>query len=368
MDYIVSVQDYLYSIKNDKNEYQCIDAILFECEELIKFLKDCYTVQLSEIVLLVNISRKIFAKARQQRNEIVLSRGIIDFGVFSYFGANTDAYDEFLKSDRTSRLERMGCVLWCVAHEFIHIARQHGKITNDNYLIQQALEFDADNYAIAGLYRYLKKTSEDKITRIDIKKIILRSYYYPIRDLIGSGIVKPNAEGKTHPDWYIRIWYTFNKLAGMEVPHVNFGMTELLRIEVEELAKEQVRCEQRYMARSESDIRESEFFVASHLELINPDNYIRQLCVEWPKIEPLVIRNSLLLEDIIASGKKVAIYYGKGNKIIHLLDWIYKKDRVEGNFLPAFHARLDVRRNYYGNDYIIPNAYWRRIPTMLART
>lgn len=101
-----------------------------------------------------------------------------------------------------------------LAHEFFHIGRSHQAVEkrispNVLYQARLAFEFDADQLAVASIYRWIQKSSAASDVAGN-KEMVLRMFYWPIREMVGSRFEIPRSP---HPPWIVRLYLVVRKLA-----------------------------------------------------------------------------------------------------------------------------------------------------------
>lgn len=356
MGQVVSPEDYLYYLKNngEESEAACLELIFKECESFTEFMCRIYQVMGPRIKFSVNTSESVNGRVIFAQSEVQIYRGTIDHCLHK--SHRPSSYVEILAASEFERAERIGAILWCAAHEFFHIARQHNKIKVSAHLTQRALEYDADSLAIAGLYRFFNFRAGRGMARDDLKKAVLRSFYYPIRALIGVDALNSQSAGKNHADWHVRLIYSVHKLIQLDVPNINLGITDECSAEAETLLKEVVQCEHHFLQMNAIPRPSGSQFL---LGWQSSPKLINDLVMEWARVEVAVKQKSRLFQDIIESGKSVRVI--EGNRAAwYQSGWKYTGKNIEGAFRPAFHNNVSANRMDYGyaSPYIIPNPYW----------
>lgn len=359
----ISVNDYLYSLTENSDEFFCIKLIFDEFGYFLDFLMSHFKIAGAHPVCFIDTSLKPLAQSKL--NEITVSRGLIDLSLRAY-GNSIEAFEETnFKFTEENKFEKIGGILWIIAHEFFHYARQHSLVLKNNSGLAHALEYDADCLAVAGLYRYFHKTYNSTLTNFEVKTRVLSSFYWPVRELIGVDEIcsKPVT---THPDFSLRLRYSVQKLWNMDVPHQNLGSTKITKDESYKLFQYQLECEKRFLEGKSLEMSQSEYLKDFLLQIENRDIKFSQIGALWIIAEPLVKNVSLFFDDIIRKGTGLMMLNEQFSII--KMGWIYTSISVHGFFLPAFHNKHGKENIYsYSNYCIEPNPYWvPDVPHMLS--
>jgi hypothetical protein len=106
--------------------------------------------------------------------------------------------------------------LWVVAHEFFHYAQGHRKVLEDHPEVVLALEYDADLFAVAALFRFLcQRAKGSNCTVEELKCRMFYGIYWPIREQIGS-TTSAEACSRDHPSYDVRLWNVMVKLVQID--------------------------------------------------------------------------------------------------------------------------------------------------------
>lgn len=325
--------------------------------DFLFFIHSRYSYMGPSLELLIRASPKNNAQARID-NKIIINRGIIDLFVPHEATTSEVKYTEFLSLSQEQRVQRLGGLLWVVAHEFFHFARGHHRVRATSKLMAQALEFDADCYAIAGTYRYFLDHMQAEQSRADIKNIVCKSFYFGIRELIEINDIKRDEE-KSHPRWAVRLRAAHDKLANLDIPLVNFGLTQQFIDEYNILFDEMVKFERDFLVRNGvQSVKESKFLVGEYVDGVPSPEYSK-LLAEWERIEPLVWSVSNLFADKFIHGKPFLVS-GEGRTTCFSRGIQYTSESVNWWLRPMFHMQSSSSNMQVGYSarVIIPNAYW----------
>lgn len=359
------IEDYLNSLTNEPIEHACIKLIFDECRIFMDFLCASYQVVCAERLLCLADSSTA-VQASSYLNTITLSRGLLNHALTASFDNSFDQRSrEIYDLSGESKYERIGGILWVVAHEFFHFARQHACIIKDHPEFANALEYDADCNAVAGLYRYYKKIYCDNPGFLDLKLMVLRSFFWPVRELIGTGDLVAGSP-KKHPDWHLRLRYSIIKLIGLDAPLVNYGSTVEWQQEFSTLWSHVVECENSYLlSKRIGNVKKSNLFRNILVDIKETgDERMKLITRLWAQAESVVKQHSLLLSDMLSIGKSFLSISDHG-MVFTQGGWSYTADGVFGVWRPVFHNRTGVEKILsYGNDRIQPNSYWVSISSL----
>lgn len=153
---------------------------------------------------------------------VLISTGLISYARDAYDQLSSFDPDQFPKSKMEFYSTMM--ILFCVAHEFFHIARGHLAAPLNKACNSQSCEYDADGMAVTAMYRWLldqeikyniKMTGHPSLktlSLIKIKRWVVDAVFWPIRGLIGSAIASPDIYSE-HPCLHVRLVAVVRKLS-----------------------------------------------------------------------------------------------------------------------------------------------------------
>ena len=359
MSDIGNIDEYIHYVDFHGGSTEECDFIFQVAEivnDFLRFVHSKYSYMGGAIELLIRASQKTNASARID-NKIIINRGLIDFFILHEEQSGNGKYSAFLSLDQQDKVQRLGGLLWVVAHEFFHFARGHHKVRATSKLMAQALEFDADCYAVAGTYRYFMYRMQNEHSRIDIKNIVCRSFYFGIRQLIELDDIEIAKEG-SHPRWHVRLKAAHDKLVDLDMPLVNYGITKKFCDECDILIHSLVDFEREFLMKNGvENIGDSKFLLSMFRDEMPPPEYSK-IMDEWERIEPLVLNGSNLFGDKFIHGGPFTSF-GDGGIVNFRQGIRYTAKSVNWRLRPKFHmhsSSLDVE--VYAATMIIPNAYW----------
>lgn len=336
----LELDEYLDVLERNPAERACIFDIFCEFGKLTKFIKELNFVVGDEVYFSVIASDGL--RAYNRNTEIAISRGLIDLSLSLSIDLGTKNINYYTPSD-SSKFERIGGLLWIVAHEYIHFARGHEEIWNNHSELRRALEYDADCHAVAALYRYFALVVYPYLEPLEIKKRVLSAIYWPVRKLIGTEIIF-DKEDKEHPAWYVRLRYILVKLTCIEVPHINFGVTQTWQENLEFLLTHLISCERSYFpSNSKIELKENKFFSAYIAE--DTTRIVGNIANKWELAEPLVKKSSRMMRDRQDCGARVAFLDSVKGLILIINGWQYSAREIRGVMMPNFHARTGATRS-----------------------
>ncbi|MGQ3171064.1 MAG: hypothetical protein ACT6RZ_11075 [Methylophilus sp.] len=212
---------------------------------------------------------------------------VVTHGVFNEIEKINQNIPLFFSSDAMRENTSVSMFLWIIAHEFFHFARSHHEARHVKIGYIDALEYDADLFAIAGTFRHINnilKGNHPEIPQIESKKFLLLGVFIYLREFIEKQIPNYN---QSHKPFYIRLWWVMFKLSSIDtINPVTYEETETSIFEFQELFDLILNAEKRYItAKSLSDSKLLEHYTDPSTT-VKP--YVEQVHSKWEQIEPIV--------------------------------------------------------------------------------
>lgn len=180
---------------------------------------------------------------------------------------------------------------WVVAHEWMHVIRRHNDVENElgsTTDILRALEYDADQCAIAAIFRQIQHEYGDKLSFLESLQLTAHSIYWPIRYLNFYRI------DVSHGTMAERLYIMILKLASLgetayTVPKWALGEEEHFQSVIQPLIHTLYCCEKIYCDRhQDGDVYQDFMDEVLRLALTEPP----EVYETWDKIRGDVARIS----------------------------------------------------------------------------
>jgi hypothetical protein len=194
-------------------------------------------------------------------------------------------------------------ILLLVGHEFFHIARNHhavlGLMRHNHRDANMAIEFDADNMAIAGLYRYTwaeNQLQKAGLSKLQVKEDVMRSAFAWLRDWVGKDDARfeINPRIPKYPPWHVRLANVPHKLALLDTGASHKNPTPPEYVEHGDSLFSLLRaCTSQY-AKIFGLKPQEDSFARCFADKTFFDTFILPVIHEWEKLEPDVLRLQFL--------------------------------------------------------------------------
>lgn len=330
----VTLQRYLDLIEHDSELVECIKDIFFQFDMLIAFIRIMYP-SVGECVV-IDLIESMDVDARCCGNTISISRGAIDLALSRSRNKNQNDIVYTKKKD-VDKFEYIGGLLWMIAHEYTHCIRGHGDLWNTRPDLHRGLEFDADSYAVAILFRYFKNVIYPDLPDMDVRKRVLAAMHWHMRKLLEEQ-EDVFDEGKAHPATFIRLWYAIDKLSYIGLAHVNYGTTLEVESSMRTLVQHLILCEENHNVKYRIPKDDSPLLKYIKLLTSGKINYIKSnVILTWSLAESEVKNRSRLVEDCAIRGDRFHFrdFLGKSfffeNCVTYTTDGIFMRLRPTFN-------------------------------------
>lgn len=299
MGLLIPWRSYVETIDDKKSHDQI--AQLFEVgEQLIVYLSHKYGLSHARPpIILVKSAIDLSMSSDIEAFSIILPRGFIDFclqcvPLFVDLSISEMAKTKAYNVNSTTML----MFLLVIAHEYFHLTRGHYQVQKEDILTESerrtALEYDADNMAAAGLFRFAQERFHEMRGDLEIKKIMTYSIFWPMRGIIKLTNPYP-FKINNYPSIYFRLVYTVAKLIWIDnFDPATHELTENVHAEAPQLINVLFHCENEYSKRNKVPLRTSQVFKFLEEYGRTKGALMFPIITLWDQVKPYVAKHSSL--------------------------------------------------------------------------
>lgn len=193
---MLTVEEYIQQVTSDTKRHvvqRLIDEALLGVPDMMRH----FYCEKPELRIRIVRNRQPDASASNMAQMIVLNEGMIDHCLSAQFGTLDEVFSNghFIEAFDYNLIPQ-SMLAWVILHEMTHIYRCHDEVAaiygEKSKIVSQALEWDADMFAAAYVYRMVQRRMRlregvylDGVNDFAIRQFSLYSVFWALRLLVG---------------------------------------------------------------------------------------------------------------------------------------------------------------------------------------